>query len=96
MKRPSSAATVFRVAAAAAAALALAGCAERRENAEQDWVRLPDDAGVRMLSYVEEFVRNSPRDAGTIGGARASRAIAQELLRMGVRPEVDCWTESTA
>ena len=83
-------------AALAAAALAAAGCAGRRDADEGAWQVLPDDAGVRMLAYVEQFVKNSPRDAGTVGAAKASRYIAQELRRMGVKPRADCWTESTA
>ena len=82
------------VTAAAAAALLLAGCAKPRP--EKDWSALPDDAGIRMFAYVSEFVKTSPRDAGSPGAARASRWIAQELRRMGLRPEADCWTENTA
>ncbi len=82
------------VTAAAAAALLLAGCAEPRP--EKRWSALPDDAGIRMFAYASEFVKTSPRDAGSPGAARASRWIAQELKRMGLRPEADCWTENTA
>lgn len=82
--------------AAAAAALAAAGCSGGGEGRAGPWSVLPDDAGVRMFAYVEEFVKNSPRDAGTPGAARASRWIAQEIRRMGLKPEADCWTESTA
>ena len=82
------------VTAAAAAALLLAGCAKPRP--EKGWSALPDDAGIRMFAYASEFVKTSPRDAGTPGAARASRWIAQELRRMGLRPEADCWTENTA
>lgn len=82
------------VLAAAAAALLLAGCG--RPRPEKGWSALPRDAGVRMHGYVAEFVKIAPRDAGTPGAARASRWIAQELKRMGLRPEADCWTENTA
>ena len=82
------------VTAAAAAALLLAGCAKPRP--EKGWSALPDDAGIRMFAYASEFVETSPRDAGTPGAAKSSRWIAQELRRMGLRPEADCWTENTA
>ena len=81
-------------AAAAAAALLCAGCG--RPEPPRGWSALPDDAGIRMFAYVSEFVKVSPRDAGTPGAARASRWIAQELRRMGLRPEADCWIENTA
>ena len=81
--------------AVAAALLLATGCGPRPESA-QDWTSLPDDAGVRMFAYVSEFIKISPRDSGTPGAARASRWIAQELRRMGLRPEADCWTENTA
>lgn len=86
-------------AALASAALAVAGtsgCRNATGEPGDPWTVLPDDAGVRMLAYVEEFVKNSPRDAGTPGAARASRWIAQEIRRMGLQPVADCWTESTA
>lgn len=91
-------ATAAALAAASALALAAAsGCAAGSGGSDPEtWTRLQDDAGVRMLAYVEEFVKNSPRDAGTPGAARASRWIAQELRRMGLKPVADCWTESTA
>jgi hypothetical protein len=81
-------------AAILAAALLLAGCGGERP--ERSWSSLPDDAGIRMFAYVSEFVKTSPRDAGTPGAAKSSRWIAQELRRMGLRPEADCWTENTA
>ena len=82
------------IAVTAAAALLCAGCGRRRTAA--DWFLLPRDTGVRMYAYASEFVRIAPRDAGTPGAARASRWIAQELKRMGLKPEADCWTENTA
>ena len=82
------------VLAAAAAALLFAGCGKARP--EKGWSALPDDTGIRMFAYVSEFVKTAPRDAGSPGAARASRWIAQELKRMGLRPEADCWTENTA
>ena len=84
--------------AAAILAASVCGCRDTAAGADaaDPWTVLPDDAGVRMLAYVEEFVKNSPRDAGTPGAARASRWIAQEIRRMGLKPVADCWTESTA
>ena len=82
------------VLAAAAAALLATGCG--RTQPARGWSALPDDAGIRMYAYVAEFVKIAPRDAGTPGAARASRWIAQELRRMGLRPEADCWIENTA
>ena len=82
------------VIAAAAAALLAAGCG--RPQPARGWSAPPDDAGIQMYAYVAEFVKIAPRDAGTPGAARASRWIAQELKRMGLRPEADCWTENTA
>ena len=81
--------------AAAAAALLLAwGCG--RSGPAPGWSAPSRDAGVRMYAFVSDFVRIAPRDAGTPGAARASRWIAQELKRMGLKPEADCWTENTA
>ena len=82
------------ITAAAVAALLCAGCG--RPVPPRGWSALPDDAGIRMFAYVSEFVKTSPRDAGTPGAARASRWIAQELRRMGLKPEADCWIENTS
>lgn len=84
------------VLAAAACTAALCGCSDSGTTSADPWTVLADDAGIRMLAYVEEFVKISPRDAGTPGAARASRWIAQEIRRMGLKPVADCWTESTA
>ena len=77
--------------AAAILAASVCGCRDTAAGADaaDPWTVLPDDAGVRMLAYVEEFVKNSPRDAGTPGAARASRWIAQEIRRMGLKPVAD-------
>ena len=48
-----------------------------------------------MYAYVEDFIRISPRDSGTVGAARASRWLAEEIRRIGLRPVADCWTETT-
>lgn len=77
-----------------ATALLTAGCAGEA-SAPAAWDELPGDAGVRMYAYVEDFISISPRDSGTVGAARASRWIAEEIKRMGLRPEADCWTETT-
>ena len=86
-------------AAALAAAAFAGGCGGRpgaARDAARDAARLPADAGIRMFAYLSDFVRIAPRDAGTPGAARASRWIAQELKRMGLSPQADCWTENTA
>ena len=83
------------VSAASASFLLLSGC-DRKSGGSADWRNLPPDAAVRMFAYNAELVKISPRDAGTVGAAKASRWIARELVRMGYRPKVDCWTESTA
>lgn len=86
----------FAVAASVAFCALFSGCGDPAGRTDGDaWKVLPDDAGVRMLSYLEEFVKISPRDAGTPGAGRASRWIAQEIRRMGLKPFADCWTEST-
>lgn len=73
----------------------LAGC-DREPSDSADWRSLPPDSAVRMFAYNAELAKISPRDAGTVGAAKASRWIARELVRMGYRPKADCWTESTA
>ena len=78
----------------AAAALA-AGCAEREPAPGPAWDELPPDAGARMFAYAEDLCAISPRDAGTPGAGAASRFIAQEIRRIGLKPEADCWTEGT-
>ena len=95
---PSPARVPRAVSALALAALlaAVAGCGRSRAPREVAWDALPNDAGLGMYEYVADLVKTaSPRDAGTLGAARASRWIAQELKRMGLRPEADCWTETT-
>ena len=81
--------------AVSAAALLAPGCAGGPSAPAPAWDELPGDAGVRMYAYVEDFIRFSPRDSGTVGAARASRWIAEEIKRMGLRPVADCWTETT-
>ncbi len=86
------------VAAAAAACAVLAGSTGCRADVDaggSEWDRPPPEAGIRMFAYTSEFVKTSPRDAGTLGAARASKWIAQELRRMGLKPRSDVWTEST-
>ena len=80
---------------AAAAAIAVAGCAEKKTEPAAGWETLPPDAGVRMYAYAADLAKISPRDAGTPGAGAASRFLAQEIRRIGVKPEADCWTEGT-
>lgn len=82
------------LAAAAALALASAGCA-RNDAAPADWRVLPPDAGEKMLSIAAEFVKISPRDPGTIGAAKASRHIAEEIQKLGLKAGADTWVEDT-
>ena len=77
-----------------AAALLAAGCAKRTAKPAR-WDALPPDAGVRMYAYAADLARISPRDAGTPGAGAASRFLAQEIRRLGVKPVADCWTEGT-
>ncbi|MBQ9727761.1 MAG: Zn-dependent exopeptidase M28 [Kiritimatiellae bacterium] len=81
-------------AAAALAALA-AGCAEREPAPSPGWDELPPAAGARMFAFAERLCAISPRDAGTPGAGAASRFLAQEIRRIGLKPEADCWTEGT-
>ena len=76
------------------AAAFAAGCAKEPEP-PAGWDVLPADAGVRMFAYAGDLAKISPRDAGTPGAGAASRFIAQEIRRMGVKPVADCWTEGT-
>ena len=86
----------FFAAAVVALAAAAAGCADKKpEPAEAGWETLPPDAGVRMYAYAGDLVKISPRDAGTPGAGAASRFVAQEIRRLGVKPAADCWTEGT-
>lgn len=72
-----------------------AGCAEKEPVPAAGWDTLPADAGVRMFAYADDLSKIAPRDAGTPGAGAASRFIAQEIRRMGVKPVADCWTEGT-
>ena len=80
---------------AIAVALLAAGCTGRKDPPEARWDELPPDAGVRMYAYAADLARISPRDAGTPGAGAASRFLAQEIRRLGVKPVADCWTEGT-
>lgn len=87
--------SVRRLAASGLIAAFAAGCAgDKKKPAE--WDVLPADAGVRMFAYADDLTKISPRDAGTPGAGAASRFIAQEIRRMGVKPVADCWTEGTS
>lgn len=77
------------------AALLAAGCAEEPASPDATWTRLPPDAGVRMFAFASDLSDIAPRDAGTPGAGAASRFLAQEIRRMGVKPVADCWTEGT-
>ncbi len=82
--------------AAAALALLAAGCADRSTPLLRvRWDNLPPDAGVRMYAYAADLAKISPRDAGTPGAGAASRFLAQEIRRIGLKPVADCWTEGT-
>ena len=77
------------------AALFVAGCADRPTPLLRvRWDNLPPDAGARMFAYAAELSDIAPRDAGTPGAGTASRWIAQEIRRIGLKPVADCWTES--
>lgn len=75
--------------------LGVMGCRTEEKRQQVAWDVLPPEAGIRMLAYTTEFVKHAPRDAGTLGAARASRWIAQEIKRMGLKPVADTWTEVT-
>ncbi|MGI5869285.1 MAG: M28 family metallopeptidase [Kiritimatiellia bacterium] len=81
--------------AAVAASLILAGCRAEVEARGGSWDRLPPEAGIRMFAYTSEFVKIAPRDSGTLGAAKASKWLAQEIRRMGLKPRADTWTENT-
>ena len=86
----------FFAAAVVALAAAAAGCAEKKAApVAARWDSLPPDAGVRMYAYAGDLAKISPRDAGTPGAGAASRFLAQEIRRIGVKPVADCWTEGT-
>ena len=74
---------------AAAVAIAAAGCAEKKTEPAAGWETLPPDAGVRMYAYAADLAKISPRDAGTPGAGAASRFLAQEIRRIGVKPEIN-------
>lgn len=82
-------------AVAAVVALVAAGCAGDKPDASARWDSLSPDAGVRMFSYAADLSKIAPRDAGTPGAGAASRFLAQEILRLGLKPVADCWTEGT-
>ena len=82
--------------AAALLCATLAGCGKKAEANPASWQSLPPETGIKMLAYTTEFVKISPRDAGTLNASRSSRWIAQEIRRMGLTPQADAWTETTA
>ena len=95
MEKGTSAVRLFALASLAAALLA--GCAGEQPPPPPaaGWDVLPPEAGARMFELAAGLAEIAPRDAGTPGAGAASRHIAQTIRRMGVRPEADCWTEST-
>ena len=84
------------LAGAIVSALFVAGCADHSTPLMQvHWNNLSPDAGVRMYAMASDLSAIAPRDAGTPGAGAASRWIAQEIRRIGLKPVADCWTEGT-
>jgi len=86
---------IFAAVAASIAFAGFVGCRAEVEARAAGWDRLPPEAGIRMLAYTSEFVKIVPRDSGTLGTAKASKWLAQEIRRMGLEPRADTWTENT-
>lgn len=76
--------------------ITVVGCANDVVETPVSWQSLPPESGIKMCAYTAEFVKISPRDAGTLNASKSSRWIAQEIRRMGFTPKADTWTESTA
>lgn len=75
---------------------AASGCARDTMSEAPAWHSLPPETGIKMLAYTADFVKTSPRDSGTVNASRASRWLAQEIRRIGLKPQADTWTEKTA
>ncbi|MCL1910430.1 MAG: M28 family peptidase [Kiritimatiellaeota bacterium] len=73
--------------------LFLAGC--NNQTPPADWRVLPKSAGEETLAIAGEFLRNSPRDSGTVGAAKASRWLAAEIQKLGLKAQTDSWVEDT-
>jgi len=52
-------------------------------------------SGQKALERVREFLRISPRDAGTEGAAAAATFLAEELRKIGLRTEIDEFQDAT-
>ncbi len=57
--------------------------------------QLSEDSGAAMLKHVEEFVKISPRDSGTINAGKAGQWLSKEIKKCGLVPKADTWIEQT-
>lgn len=79
-----------------ALSLFAAGCVNEHSGAGDAWQSLPPGTEIKMFAYLSEFLKISPRDSGTVNAGRSSQWLAQEIRRMGLKPQADTWTETTA